>query len=79
VKNYSENDGIERFIVDNGLGTPTGQTIQSGFVSVPVYQFDREKQLEYSLNGVSGYEEVQGKPIEHRDPFEGLDAVRISL
>ena len=79
VHNYSENEGMERFVEAHGLGTPTGQTIRSGYVVLPVYKFNREKLIKYSINGVQEYEAAQGKPTESRDPFEGLDAVRIQL
>ena len=79
VHNYSENEGMERFVEAHGLGTPTGQTIRSGYVVLPVYQFNRDKLLQYSINGVQEYEAAQGRPTESRDPFEGLDAVRIQL
>ena len=77
VHNYSENTGMEKFIEAHGLGMPTGQTIRSGFVVLPVYQFNREKLMAFSINGVQEYEAAQGRPTESRDPFEGLDAVRI--
>ena len=79
VKNYSENEGMEKFIEGHGLGMPTGQTIRSGFVELPVYQFDQEKLLAFSLNGAEDYEGAQGTPTESTDPFEDLDAVRITL
>ena len=60
VKNYAENEGIERFIVENGLAKPTGQTIRSGFVTIPVYQFDKERLAALSVNGVVVYEERLG-------------------
>ena len=55
VKNYSENDGMESFIKESGLGNATGQVVSSGYVKAPVYQFDREKLLEFSINGVHEY------------------------
>ena len=56
VKNYSENEGMERFIQKYELGKPTGKLIRSGYVTVPVYQFDKARLLELSLNGVQEYE-----------------------
>jgi hypothetical protein len=67
VKNYSENEGIEKFIEAHSLGMPIGQTIRSGYVVLPVYQFNREKLLAHSLNGVLEYEAAQGRPTDKRD------------
>lgn len=61
VKNYTENEGMDQFIEDYALGTPTGRTIQSGFVSLPVYQFDKNRLAMLSVNGVGEYE----KHINH--------------
>jgi hypothetical protein len=56
VKNYSENEGMDKFVEENGLGEHTGKMIRSGYVMLPIYQFDREKLLAFSLNGVQEYE-----------------------
>jgi hypothetical protein len=67
VDDQTENIGLEEFIKQHGLGRPTGQTIHYGLATLPVYQFDREKLLEFSLNGVEEYERLIGvlpKPWE---------------
>jgi hypothetical protein len=67
VKNYSENEGIEKFIEAHSLGTPTGQTIRSEYVLLPVYQFNREKLLAHSINGVQEYEARRiGRPNQEQ-------------
>jgi hypothetical protein len=36
IKNWSENEGVLEALVAAGVVTPTGQTVRSGFVEVPV-------------------------------------------
>jgi hypothetical protein len=36
VKNYSENEGMLDFLIENGIVHPPYKTEQSGFVTVPV-------------------------------------------
>lgn len=35
IKDYSENEGMVNFLVNEGIIELTGETVQSGFVSVP--------------------------------------------
>lgn len=59
VKNYGGNEGMEMFIQKYALGKPTGIQFSSGYVTVPVYQFDKARLLEFSLNGVREYDPEQ--------------------
>lgn len=43
IKSYSENAGIEEFLLANKIATPTGRTYTSGFVVLPEYEFDLSK------------------------------------
>lgn len=36
IKDYSENEGMFRFLLDNNIITDTGKEVQSGFVTVPI-------------------------------------------
>lgn len=38
LKNWSENEGIESFVEKYNIATPTGRSVQSGFVTVPEYE-----------------------------------------
>lgn len=44
VKDYSENEGILDFLIDNNIVTPTKKGVQSGFVWVPVCTLNPESQ-----------------------------------
>ena len=59
INNYGpgQEDAID-FLERYGLATPTGQIFDSGFVSVPVYQFDMEKLKELDPQGVENYLKV---------------------
>lgn len=78
VKSYNEAGHIEAFIEKHALGAPTGITVKSGYVTMPVYSFDRERLLELSVNGVTEYEKPM-LPGEQADMFDGMDAVRLNL
>lgn len=39
IKTWSENEGVEDFIVQNEIGRPTGRVVRSGFVISPEYDF----------------------------------------
>ena len=47
VKNYSENTGLDKWLEANGIATPTGVSVRSGYVQVPLYTFNIEKVREH--------------------------------
>lgn len=47
VKNYSENIGMDKWLEENGIASPTGIMIPSGFVWVPMYTFNIDKVREH--------------------------------
>lgn len=49
VKNYSENEGLDKWLVDNGFAAFTGRQQASGFVTIPEMKFNLEKIKEYEL------------------------------
>jgi len=57
VKNYSENEGMEKFLVENGLGKPTGQGLSSGYVTVPVFKFDMDRLEDLEAEGLEQFYE----------------------
>lgn len=42
VKNYSENEGLDKWLIANNIATPTGETIESNWVRVPVMKLSDE-------------------------------------
>lgn len=36
VKNYSENSGMDNWLVRNDIAVPTGRSVSSGFVIMPI-------------------------------------------
>lgn len=58
VKNYSENEGMLLFLLENGFGIPTGKGIESGYVTLPVFSFDREKLQVLDPSGCALYEKM---------------------
>ena len=36
----NSSSGFEQFVIENGLGTPTGKTQKSGRVTYPLYEFN---------------------------------------
>lgn len=38
------------FIEENGFAKPTGATVESGYNEYPIYEFDLDKLLEYSVD-----------------------------
>jgi len=59
VKNYSENEGMLLFLLENGFGIPTGQGIESGYVTLPVFRFDKEMLRELDPAGCAFYERMR--------------------
>ena len=43
VKNYSENTGIDEFLIKNGIAEPSGRVVSSGYVEIPEFKFDLSK------------------------------------
>ena len=43
VRNWAEGKGIDRWLEANGIAKPTGKSIPSGFVNVPLFRFDMAK------------------------------------
>ncbi len=58
IKNYSENAGMLPFLIDNGFGTLTGQEIESRYVTLPIFRFDRKKLRELDPDGCDLYEKT---------------------
>jgi len=56
VKDYSENEGMIKFLLANGFGSLTGESIPSGYVSLPVFQFDKKFLRELDPSGCDIYE-----------------------
>lgn len=42
IKDYSENEGIFKFLCDNNIVTDTGKQVQSGFVTCPIAKLNPE-------------------------------------
>ena len=49
IKNWSENEGIDDWLVENGIAVCTGTEVQTGYVSAPIMKFDLDKVREHSL------------------------------
>lgn len=49
VKNYSENEGLDKWLSENGFAEYTGSYAGVGYATVPVMKFNMEKIREYSL------------------------------
>ena len=47
VKNYSENSGMDKWLEENGIASPTGITVPSGYVQIPMYTFNIDKVREH--------------------------------
>lgn len=47
VKNWKENEGLDKWLKENGFAVPTGRTFRAGFVIIPEYKFNLEKVNEY--------------------------------
>ena len=56
VKNYSENEAIPAFLEEFGLGMATGRLEPSGYVNMPVFQFDRAALSDVDPRGCAEYE-----------------------
>lgn len=56
VKDYSENEGMIKFLLANGFGSLTGESIPSGYVSLPVFRFDEKFLRELNPSGCDIYE-----------------------
>lgn len=56
IKNYSENEGMVDFLTQNGFGKLTGQKIDSGYVSMPVFQFNKVRLQALDPQGIARYE-----------------------
>ena len=54
VNNVKE---LPEFLRKYGIAEDTGKTMQSGFVTYPLYKFNREKLREYNSNELRIYEE----------------------
>lgn len=61
VKNYSENEGMVDFLLLNGFGELDNRVITSGFVSMPVFRFDRVRLQGLDTQGCERYEGLQRK------------------
>ena len=48
VKDWSENDGLGRWLEENEIATRTGIRVRNGFVTIDQYKFDLDKVLENS-------------------------------
>lgn len=57
VKNWSENEGFDRWIVENGLGEKIGEA-RTGFVMAPLFRFNMDRVREYSVSFEGGGEAV---------------------
>lgn len=49
VKDYSENEGLGNWLIENGIATKTGEAVRSGYVTIEEYKFDLEKVREHML------------------------------
>jgi len=56
IKNYSENEQAVNFLIDNNFGKLIGPSILSGFVLLPVFEFDKEKLRILDPIGCARYE-----------------------
>ena len=54
IKNYSENEGMIKFLLDNKLGKIIGER-QSNFVAFPVFLFDEDRLKEFDESGLNDY------------------------
>lgn len=59
VKDYSENEGMLLFLLENGFGAPTGEGIKSGYVTLPVFQFDEAMLRELDPDGCGLYDKIR--------------------
>ena len=50
VKNYSENEGLDDWLEENGIAKPTGQIFPTGRVILPEYKFDLSMVEKYSYH-----------------------------
>lgn len=66
VKDYSENEGMLLFLLENGFGIPTGEGIESGYVTLPVFRFDKEMLRELDPGGCAMYEKSAYKKLLSR-------------
>lgn len=56
VKTYSENEGMLAFLESNGFGKASGRIVQSGYVTMPIFQFDSERLRSLDQSGCARYE-----------------------
>ena len=59
VKDYSENEGMLLFLLENGFGIPTGEGIESGYVTLPVFRFNKEMLRDLDPAGCAMYEKMR--------------------
>ena len=64
IRNYSSGENNVDFLLDNGFGELTGQAIQSGYATLPVFLFCKEKLRVLDPSGCERYEKSSG---HHKD------------
>ena len=48
VKNWSENEGLDTWLIKNGVASSTGKYAMTGYVRAPLLKFDLEKVREHT-------------------------------
>jgi hypothetical protein len=56
IKTYSEGEDVLDFLEDNELGCLTGAKLTNGFVTMLLFEFDRDRLAEFDPEGVRMYE-----------------------
>ena len=63
-ENFLHSEDILKAVIEYGLAVPTGESVQSGFVSYPIYRFNRDVLYRYDPEGTTIYEQSIDCPPE---------------
>lgn len=68
--NFPHSEDILKAITENGFAEPTGEFIQSGFASYPIYRFNRDVLYSFDPEGTTSYEQSLDSSPESTSSFE---------
>ena len=62
--NFPHSEDILKAIIECGFAEPTGESVQSGFVTYPIYRFNRDVLYSFDTKGTTIYEQSIDCPPE---------------
>lgn len=65
---FAVEEGLLDFLTKNGFGQLTGQQIQSGYSSYPIFRFNEDKLRSVSLRDFAAYAQANGQQVLSKPP-----------